>query len=174
MAILKKKFFAIETPVLNTSFEIFTTSAEDAVGRRIKIDLTRQLKGKNLEAIFEIVKKADKIIAQPISAALVSSYMRRVMRKGVSYVEDSFLCNANDAVIRIKFFMLTRKKIHRSLRNALRVKAREIIIDFCKDKTTDEIFSAILESDLQKELSLKLRKIYPLSFCEIRAIKKEK
>jgi len=174
MAILKKKFFQIETPVLNTTLEVITTSPEDAIGRHIKIDLTRQLKGKNLEAVFEIVKKDDKIIAQIISAVLVPSYIRRILRKGISYIEDSFLCNSKDAVLRIKPFMLTRRKIHRSLRNVLRLKAIEFLTDFCKDKTSDDIFSEILSADLQKELSLKLKKVYPLTFCEIRVIKREK
>jgi len=174
MAILKKKFFTIETSVLKNPLEVYATSLEDAIGRHIKMDMTRQLKGKNLEAVFEIVKKDDKVIAQIISAVVSPSYIRRIIRKSISYIEDSFLCKSQDANLRIKFFMMTRKKIHRSLRNALRLKAIEILTDICKDSNSDTIFMNIFETSLQKDLSLKLKKLYPLAFCEIRAIKVEK
>ena len=174
MAVLKKKFFQIEVPVLNDTLEVYAASIEETVGRTIKVDLTRHLKGKNLEAIFEIVKKDGKIYAEAKSALIVSSYQRRIMRKGISYIEDSFVCKTKDGTLRIKPFMMTRQKIHRKLRNALRVKAREILTEFCKEKTSEEVFMAVLEAGIQREISISLKKIYPLSFCEIRAINKEK
>ena len=36
------------------------------------------------------------------------------------------------------------------------------------------MFEEILRNKIQKELSLKLKKIYPLSLCEIRVLKVEK
>ena len=40
-----------------------------------------------------------------------------------------------------------------------------------KARTTDEIFSEITTNKLQKDLSQKVKKTYPLALCEIRVIK---
>jgi len=174
MVLLKKKFFAVESPVLENPFEILATSLENALGRHIKIDMTRQLKGKNADVVLEVAKKDGKIIGEMISLTVSPSYIRRIMRNSISYIEDSFQCQAKDSKLRIKFLMLTRKKIHRGVRNALRLKAIEFLTEFCKDKDLDDVFRGILDMGLQKELSQKLKKIYPLAFCDIRVIKKEK
>ena len=42
--------------------------------------------------------------------------------------------------------------------------------DYCKTKTNDELFEEILSGKLQRELSIKLKKVYPLSLCEIRVL----
>ena len=74
----------------------------------------------------------------------------------------------------IKPFLITRRKVPRKVRKSLRETTRQELIKYVKSKTTDEIFDDILKNRLQKPLSLKLKKIYPLSACEIRIIKVEK
>jgi ribosomal protein S3AE len=95
-------------------------------------------------------------------------------RKGTNYVEDSFSTNCTNAQLRIKPFLVTRKKVSRAVRKALRQKAKEELITYCADKDSETIIEDIIKNKLQKQLSLILKKIYPLSSCEIRAIKIEK
>jgi len=57
---------------------------------------------------------------------------------------------------------------------ALREKAREELIKYVKDKESEKLFDEVLKNQIQKPLSLKLKKIYPLSLCEIRVLKVEK
>ena len=92
------------------------------------------------------------------------------MRKSISYVEDSFDVKCKNATLKIKPFMITRQKVSKSVLNAVRVKAREEIQAEAKEKDYEEIFSDILQNKFQRNLSLKLKKIYPLGFCEIRDI----
>ena len=47
-------------------------------------------------------------------------------------------------------------------------------IAYVKDKKCEEVFDEIIKNQLQKPLSLKLKKIYPLSLCEIRILEIEK
>ena len=47
-------------------------------------------------------------------------------------------------------------------------------IAYVKNNNVEDIFQEILRNSLQKSLSLKLKKIYPLSLCEIRILKVEK
>jgi ribosomal protein S3AE len=99
-----------------------------------------------------------------------------MMRKGTNYVEDSFSAECKDAVLRIKPFLITRKKVSRAVRKALREKAKETLMGYVKTKDIETLFDEIMKNQLQKFLSLKLKKIYPLSLCEIRffSIKEKK
>jgi ribosomal protein S3AE len=101
-------------------------------------------------------------------------FLKRMVRKGTNYVEDSFSAKCEDAQMRIKPFLVTRRKVSRKVRKALRDKAREEIIDYIKNKKSAELFDEIAKNTLQKPLSIKLKKIYPLSLCEIRVLKVER
>ena len=96
-----------------------------------------------------------------------------MIRKGTNYVEDSFSTDCKDARIRIKPFLITRRKVSRAVRKALRNKAREELTNYVKEKNSEEIFNEIIRNQIQKQLSLKLKKIYPLSLCEIRVLEVE-
>ena len=101
-------------------------------------------------------------------------FLKRMVRKGTNYVEDSFLVNCKNAQIRIKPFLITRRKVPRVVRKALRFKAKEELTKYIEDKKSEELFEGMVNNQIQKSLSLKLKKIYPLSLCEIRVFKVEK
>jgi ribosomal protein S3AE len=118
--------------------------------------------------------KDDKLTTIPRKIQLMPYYLKRMVRKGTNYVEDSFSAECKDAQLRIKPFLVTRRKVTRAVRKALREKAREELKDYIKDKDSEEVFDDILKNRLQRPLSLKLKKIYPLSLCEIKILKVEK
>ena len=164
---LKRKYIDIELPILESSVAVFG-SAESLKGRTVKLDLTRKLKGKSIEAIFQIFNIDNKLVGMPKQLNLMKFYIIRMMRKGTNYVEDSFSAECKDVKVSIKPFLITRKKVSRAVRNALRVKAREELTLYVKDKTSEELFDDLLKNQMQKPLNSKLKKIYPLSLCEIR------
>jgi len=169
--IIKKKFFEIDLPLINQKAYLLATSEEELIGKTIKIDLTRKLRGKSLEVIFKIESKGKAI---PRRLNLIGYFIRRVIRKGTDYVEDSFSCESKNALLRIKPFLITRQKVSRAIRKALRKKAREEIQLELKNKDYEEIFLELISNKFQRALSLKLKKIYPLAFCDIRDIFVEK
>jgi len=170
----KKRFFDIDIPLIRKETQLQAFELEELSGRLIKYDLTRILRGKSmtLQAVIEI--KDGKAIAIPKQIILMPYYLRRMVRKGTNYVEDSISTDCKDAQIRIKPFLVTRRKVSRAVRKALREKARQEIIEYVKNKKNEALFDEVLKNQLQKILSLKLKKIYPLSTCEIRIIKIEK
>ncbi len=170
----KKKFFEIELPLIKQKVELYSDSEENLVGRTVKIDLTRKLRGKSLEIIFKIKQQGEKIIAEPYRLRLLGYFIRRMMRKSTDYVEDSISTNCKNAILRIKPFLITRKRVSRKVSKALREKAKELIKEAIKNKTYEEVFSELLQGKFQRALSLELKKIYPLSLCEIRNIYLEK
>jgi len=170
----KRKFFDVELPIINSTVSLIGNVIEDLNNRSVKMDLTRKLKGKSLEITYSITVKDGKPEASPTRIFLLPFYIRRAMRKSADYVEDSFIAKCHDHTLRIKFLLITRKKVSRAVRNALRVKAIEEITNEIKEVKYADILSDLLSNKFQKILSLKLKKVYPLAFCEIKEMITEK
>lgn len=169
----KKKFFEVDLPLISKSTQLQAYEIEDLDGRIITYDLTRILRGKGVMIQFDVKVKEDKAFTLPRQYKLMPYFLRRMVRKGTNYVEDSFSTKCKDCKIRIKPFLITRRKVSRAVRKTLRTKVKEELIKYTKDKTAEDFFKDVLKNSLQKSLSLKLKKIYPLSLCEIRILKVE-
>lgn len=164
----KKIFFEVKAPLTASKIYLYGASAEELNGRAVKLDLTRSLRGKSLELGLKIKLVDGSLVAEPVGVELVGSYIRRMMRKGADYVEDSFKAECRDAEVVIKPFMITRNKVSRAIRKELRNQARKFLEGYIKNRSTNEVFGEIMANKIQKELSLKLKKVYPLALCEIR------
>ena len=86
---IKKSFYEISAPLTSTRIELYASSPEELDGKTIKIDLTKSLRGKSFELKLRIKNKDNSLVAEPESLILVMSYVRKIMRKGSDYVEDS-------------------------------------------------------------------------------------
>ena len=172
----KQKFFDVNMPIIQKDTQLYGYDLKEFDGRTITYDLTRLLRGKGMLLKLKVKVEGNKAIAEPKELKVMPYFIRRMMRKGTNYVEDSFSAECKDAVLRIKPFLITRKKVSRAVRKALREKAKGELINYVKTKNTETLFDEIMKNKIQKFLSLKLKKIYPLSLCEIRffAIKDKK
>ena len=47
------------------------------------------------------------------------------------------------------------------------------LLNWAKENKNEDLFLDVLKNKIQRELSVKLKKIYPLSLCEIRVLKVE-
>ena len=176
MAIAKKKkrFFDVDIPILKKVTQLQAFEIEELEGKLFKYDLTRILRGKNMLLQLKVKISENKATSYPMQAKLLPYYLKRVVRKGTNYIEDSFSADCKDAQIKIKPLIVSRRKISKAVRKALREKAREELTAYIKDKPSAILFDELLKNQIQKPLSLKLKKIYPLSLCEIRIFKVEK
>ena len=172
----KKSFYDVEAPLTSAKISLYGSSAEEFEGRVITLDLTKNLRGKSLELRMRIKNEEGKLKAYPISANISGSYIRRSIRRGTDYIEDSFKANCRDAILIIKPFLITRRRVSRSVRSALRINARKFIESYVKIRIAKELFSDIIANKLQRGIASKLKKIYPLGMSEIRVfeILKEK
>lgn len=170
----KKKFFEIEIPLLNRKISLLAYNKEKLADKTVKLDLTRELRGKSLEAIFTVKLEKENLTIIPKKLWLLKFYIRRMIRKSTSYIEDSFSADCKNAKLRIKPFLIARKKVSRAVRKSLRNQAKTEIKEYIKDKNYEDVFKDIIENKMQRPLSLKLKKIYPLALCEIREINLEK
>ena len=170
----KQRFFDVEIPILNKETQLYAYEMSELNGRTITYDLTRILRGKSVLLTLNVTVEGSKAIAQPKEFVILPYFIRRMIRKGVNYVEDSFITETKDSKVEIKPFLITRKKVSHAVMKALREKAREEIINYLKNKNSIEVFEDLIQGRMQKPLSLKLKKIYPLSLCEIRMFKVKK
>ncbi len=173
----KKKWFNVELEFPSQQVDILLDNPEEVneKDKVILLDLTRFLKGKVAEAKYKVIMKNSKLFGKIFYFRLIQTYVRRLVRKGTSYAEDSFVTETKDKVkVRIKPLLVTRKKVPRSLLRSLRNTAREFIVQYAKNKSRKELFEDIIMYNLQKEMIKILKKIYPLSVCEIRMAVVEK
>lgn len=175
MAVAKKKkrFRDIEIPLIRKTTQAYSFTLEELNGKYLNYDLSRILKGKSRMLQGQIVVQNDEATAVPRKLVLMSYFLKRMVRKGTNQVEDSFVAECKDSFVRLKPFLITRRKVSRAVRKALREKSREELIKYAKTKNSYEIFEEILSNSLPKDLSIKLKKVYPLSLCELRVIRVE-
>jgi len=168
---VKKSFYEVNAQIVSQKIHLYAPSLESLEGKRVKIDLTKNLRGKSLELKLRVHNDNGKLEGIPESLELVVSYIRRVMRKGTDYVEDSFEAQSKDATVLIKPLLITRKRVSRAVLNAIRQATKKHLIAHLKTRDSQELFSEIMTNKLQKQLSLTIKKIYPLALCEIRVFK---
>ena len=56
----RRKFVKVEIPLINSTMELVGNSPEEIKEKTIKLDLTRQLKGKGVEAVVKIKVEEEK------------------------------------------------------------------------------------------------------------------
>lgn len=169
----KKRFYNIEMPLIKKTTQLRAFEVKELEGRYIKYDLTRSLKGKSTVITLKTVLKDELVTTTPKELRVLPGYTKRMVRRGTNYVEDSFSTQGKENSLRIKPFLVTRRKVSRAVRKALRNKAKEELEIWAKENNDEALFEDVLKGKIQKELSLKLKKIYPLSLCEIRVLKVE-
>lgn len=168
---VKKQFFDVVAPMTSTKISLYSTSIEELDGKVVIIDLTRNLRGRSFVMKLRIKADGEKLSAEPISLELAGSYIRRSFRKGADYVEDSFEVECRDGKAIVKLFMLTRNKVSREIIKKIRNGAREHVLAYAKARELKEMLTDIMVNKLQKEISFKVKKIYPLALCEVRVFK---
>ena len=176
----KKKWFEIVSPKDFGSVilgESLVEKPEDLIGRTVRLDMAKVLKGgrrSNYEFIFEVVKiDENKAICDVKSFGLVNSFVKRSGRKAKIKIEDSFLVETKDKVkIRLKPLVLTKYKTNRSILTALRALVKKDFIEYINKESYDKFVSDLVGKKLQRDLKLKLNKIYPIGVVEIRIMKR--
>lgn len=166
---MKKGFYEVEAPLTALKISLYGSSLEEFNGRVVTLDLTKSLRGRSVELRMKVKNEDGKLRAYPISANVAGSYVRRAMRRGIDYVEESFKVNCRDAVLLVRPFLIARRRVSRNVRKSLRDNARKFIASYVKIRTIKELFSDIIANKLQRGMALKLKKVYPLAMCEIRA-----
>lgn len=163
----RKKYIEAKLPILDSEIRILGTP-EDLNNKTVKLDLTRKLRGKGLTITFRLFNQEGKLVGIPDKMELISTYIQQMIRKRSDYVEDSFKARCADIRVIVKPLLITRNRVSRAVRKNLRNTAKEFLLEYLKEKDYHEVCNDLLDSTLQKMMFPKLKKIYPLSFCDLR------
>ncbi|HIP90362.1 MAG TPA: 30S ribosomal protein S3ae [Candidatus Nanopusillus sp.] len=151
---------------------------EQIVGRTVDLNLaflTGNFRYQNMKVIFQIYKVSGlRAYTQIKELALYDAYVRRIVRKGTSRIDDSFVVETKDGIkVRVKPMVITRYRAHRRQKSAIRKVFREYLINKIKELDYEDLIEKVINKELQNEITPTLNKIFPVQHVEIRKIVRE-
>ena len=132
-------------------------------------DLTNDFRKSHITLFFKINKvEEDKAYTQFTGHTLTSDYLRRMIRRRRSKIEGVYDVDTRDgAIIRVKPFATTDKRIQNSQRKVVREAMKKTISDQAKDGTLSEFMKNILDGRMGSEIYKNCKKLYPVKRIEI-------
>ncbi|MFH1376939.1 MAG: hypothetical protein ABIH25_04865 [Candidatus Woesearchaeota archaeon] len=152
--------------------ESYVSEESNLIGKRLNVDMMIVSKSRNpnVRLVFEVKKVVEgKAIAEPIGYYVLSSYLKRLVRKGKSKLDISYKLKSKDGVDCVfKVFFVTKSKVQGQLSKGMKAELKKLVEGEFKKKTVSEMYDSIIGYTLQKSLKGALSKIYPLQSFEIR------
>jgi small subunit ribosomal protein S3Ae len=153
------------------------TPAEECsatIGKLLTIDLVKltgdmKRQGTNVDFIITEAKEG-KCIASPVKVWMQPSSVKRLIRGGITRIDESFIVKTKDNIsVRLKPLLITRAKVKGSIGAALKATAIKELTGFALNSTYVHIMQSIMSFNAQRDLKQILDKIYPLKACQLRA-----
>ncbi len=170
-----KSWYKILAPPMFDNVVIAETLAADKnmlINRVAEVslqDLTGDFRKSHVKLYFKIdeVDGSD-ALTHFVGHTLTTDYIRRLVRRRRSRIDGVFDVTTKDgAVIRLKPFATTEKRIQTSKKSIIRKIMRDTIMEYAKDKTLAELVKGIFNDELCKEISKNCKSFYPLRKVEI-------
>lgn len=176
----KKKWISIVSPKEFNNQQIGETAVlepKTLLNKKISVNLmslSGDVKRQSVNVVFRIQDVKDsEALAEVVSYGLMQSYVRRVVRKGSSKLDDSFVCESKDNIkLRFKPLLQTRFKACNKTLKDIRKKTRALLTDGVKKQDYTEVMSKVISNELQKSIMDGIKKIYPISFCGFRVVER--
>jgi small subunit ribosomal protein S3Ae len=98
-----------------------------------------------------------------------TDHIRRQIRRYRGKVDDVVDVVTTDGyLVRLKPLIITQKRVQTSVKQAMRSKARDLIISFGSKNTYSKLQSLILDGTLEEEIRKAVKPIYPVKSVAIR------
>lgn len=179
LVLKKKRWYAIIAPKIFREEQIGETYLADSasiIGKKIKASLmqiTGDPKSQNTKLEFKIIGQHEgKILTETIGYELTVAAMKRMIRRGRTKIQDSFVMETSDnKKIRIKPVVVTRNKIMSGTKKELRRRMTAYIKENLSKNTFENIIREILSKKFQKTGNETLRKLCPIYNFDISKIR---
>lgn len=176
----KKVWISLMAPRLFNHTELGETlaaNAEETIGRKISMGLGVIIKQprRNVVSVVFIVDSAKegRGYCSVSSFMLSNAHIKRVVRKGKTRIDESFSLTTKDGVgMRVKPLMITANIVSGGIESKMRKDVKSFLTEYIGDLTYEGVLEAYLSQDMQNKSKEILRKIYPLSFFDIKELKK--
>ena len=98
-----------------------------------------------------------------------TDHIRRQIRRYRGKVDDVVdIVSTDGYLVRLKPLIITQKRVQTSVKQAMRAKARDMIISFASKSTYAKIQTQILDGTLEEEIRKAVKPIYPVKSVAIR------
>ena len=176
----KKHWYSIVAPKQfhsNPLGEAPAYQSQDLVGKVVKanlMSLTNDPKKQSITVTFRVIETVnDTCQTDLVTYAINNAHIKRLVRKSTNKLEDSFLVKSKDGVaFRIKPILLTRYRANNSVLTVIRKKTQEAITSYFSQTESHQCFADVITNKLQMETKKMLKKVYPISICEIKTLNK--
>lgn len=175
---VKKRWFSlVSTPEFNSTHlgESRAYSPQDLIGKTVVLNLmtlTNDPRKQSFNVTFVVHKiEGDQGVAQLVSYDMGRAYVRRVVRKGTTRVDDVFMVLTKDKThLLVKPLLITKYKADHRITTLLRRKMRDLVASRFASLSLAEAFSSVIGNNLQMDIKKSLKKVYPLTTSEIRVL----
>ena len=132
-------------------------------------DLTNDFRKSHITIFFKVSKVEEtNAHTQFAGHSLTSDYLRRMIRRRRSKIEGVYDVTTRDgAVLRVKPFATTDKRIQNSQRKVVREAMKKTITDSAKTNTLSEFVKDILDGRVGSDIYKNCKKLYPVKRVEI-------
>lgn len=132
-------------------------------------DLTNDFRKSHIKLFFKVNKVEETSAHTQFSGhTLTSDYLRRMIRRRRSKIEGVYDVSTRDgAILRVKPFATTDKRIQNSQRKVVREAMKKTIDDQAKVNTLYEFVKNILDGKVGSDIYKNCKKLYPVKRIEI-------
>jgi len=170
-----KNWYNILAPASFDNITIADTladSPDNLIGRVTGVslqDLTNDFRKSHIILLFKIHKvEESNAKTQFIGHTLTSDYLRRMIRRRRSKIDGVYDASTRDgAVLRVKPFATTDKRIQNSQRKVIREAMKKTILDQAKTSTLSEMVKSIIDGKLGSDIYKACKILYPVKRVEI-------
>ncbi len=178
VSVLKKRWYNVEAPKIFNNVVFAETLAVDPkvlVGRGVNTSLANINKGmkkQNLEVKFKIVEvKGNDCKTELVSMNVSAQHVKRLVKRAKKRVDDSFVVETKDKVrVRLKPLLLVRETVQRGVLTELRKETQKYFVDLAKETELNELLNMVLGGEVQKNVKVLLKKVYPVQNVNMRAV----
>ena len=174
---IKKVWVSIRAPKIFKEIEIGeipTYDPQSIIGKQLWTYYT-QLSGDVTKHYVKIKLrinsvKGENAYTEISQYEITRPYLARAIRRRKSKVDFVKDVKCKDKKIRIKWVILTSSKANASQRRDIRKKLDELIEKEIPKYSLDNLILDIANKKIQKEFGSEIRKVFPISFIEVRKV----
>ena len=170
-----KSWYSVLAPPAFDSVTVADTLADnpDSLINRVTAvslqDLTNDFRKSHIKLFFKINKvEENNAHTQYAGHTLTSDYTRRMIRRRRSKVDGVYDVTTKDgAILRVKPFATTDKRIQNSQRKVIRETMKKTIADSAKSVTLNEFVKYIIDGKTGSDIYKNCKRLYPVKRVDI-------
>ena len=181
VSVVKKRWYSVQAPKVFNNIVFAETLAADPKllkGRGITTSLStinKGMKRQNLEVKLRIIDvKGNECETEFCSMEISGPFVKRLVKRAKKRIDDSFVVETKDGVkVRLKPLLFVKETVQRGVLTGLRKMTQEYCLKLAKEVEFNALVNKVLQGEVQRDLKGVLKKVYPVSAVQIRALKRE-